>query len=244
MQKPTPHTATQQSARFVPFSGSLHNAQISEALLKALHSRVGGSLAQQIAEAYATLAQAGHEHKAEAILTKIVEPGPIFITATRPSSTALSGDERLITETEHIPEQEKWSLSIRAWAQCVEHGPEIAFTTLPFLLSLDCVFFLGQQWVRELIARYHQQGDKEKIKRLFFGIGKCGVNSWKRTLEDFRRDLKIKTEVDRLLKEGRSQREAFRLVGKQRALSPQAIEKIYYKRTSGYDPLAHLLAVA
>ena len=106
------------------------------------------------------------------------------------------------------------------------------------------MFFLGQQWVRDLIAEWHQQGDRKKINQLFFGTSKKGVGTLTNIMEEFRRDMEIAAEVARLLDSGQgSKTAAFKTVGKQKALSHKTIGKIYRERKAGHDPFAHLLSL-
>jgi|GEM_PF-4535987 len=224
-----------------PLSSSLSDVSYLPQSARTLPVRVGEPHTKAITEACTVLKQAGHRHEVEAMLTEINKPEPMFRATS--SSTALSGDVNLIAHKEEVSEQERWALSLRAWAQCVEHGPETALKTIPFLLWVDCAFFLGQRWVRNLIADWHQKGEKKKIERLLFGTGKRGNNDLRRTLEDLQRDIQITDHIDYLIQEkGYSLRHAYKAVSIPFRITPTNAQARYAKRKHGYDPLAALLS--
>jgi hypothetical protein len=95
-----------------------------------------------------------------------------------------------------------WRLSLIGLALYRRKGEQQALKTLPVLLSMDCHFFLGQSWVRALVASWHSQGEEKKIQHAFFGSPKRGGRSLHLLMENWKRDCRISSAVHRLLTDG------------------------------------------
>jgi len=222
-------------------------------LLPALSQRFGESFARAIIAAHKTVsAQAERQQEADTMLAKIAEPGPasayVIGYQLEYTSSALQGVAAMIAHPERVSEQEKWAFSLLAWAKYIDGGWERACTMLPWLLHLDCVFFLGQSWIRKLIAELLSQPEApQKINRLFFGArgkGKRRATAW----GNFPRNLRIIEAIQQRIDDGESERQACKHVHKtlpelgiRDVLSLAQIRKIYRER--GKDYYAPLLSV-
>src|SRR5215204_5807640 len=80
------------------------------------------------------------------------------------------------------------------------------------LFQLDCVFILGQPWIRRILAFWHQQGEERKVQHAFFGSAKKGTRSHKLSLGNYRRNVEIFVAVQRELGNGHGYRESLRRV--------------------------------
>jgi len=156
---------------------------------------------------------------------------------------------RFLDDDGAVTEGGKWMSSLLLWDTYLEKGEQATLKHLPFLLQLDCAFFLGQRWIRELIAHLHREGERKKIERVFFGTGKRGVRSFELVMENHRRDIKIAATVDTLRAKGCGYNQAMRSVaanlGKldiKERISVAAIRSRYEKLKAGNYSLIKLLS--
>jgi hypothetical protein len=144
----------------------------------------------------------------------------------------------------------KWLCSTLAREQYLAEGDDAVLTRLPGLLLYDPAFVLEQQWVRELVVRWLEQGEEESLRCLLFGDrkGKRGVGSYKSIMQQVQRDRKIFAEVRRRLDKGKGHNETMRAVaaelgklGIKEKLAVSTVRKIYVQQKEGYDPRTALL---
>lgn len=150
----------------------------------------------------------------------------------------------------------KWWCSLIYWATCEQKGKEEALKLIPELMLFDSRFFLGQPWVQEQISCWYERGDEKKVHHLFFGTaGKGHGKTFATKKEQYERDLRIVTEVNRLMGDGLSLNQATGQVaanmgtlGIRPLVGVKAVRAIYTKYTTKdtnepYSPLNSLFYI-
>jgi hypothetical protein len=94
---------------------------------------------------------------------------------------------------------------------------------LPGLFRLDCSFFLGEPWIRGLLARWYEAGDEQAIRTALFGPAGRGTRSFTTKQQDAARDSFIAFDVAQQCKDGKSRAEAYRSTQASLAEFKQAI---------------------
>jgi hypothetical protein len=153
-----------------------------------------------------------------------------------------------IFNDEQDAEAWKRTCSLVSWAGYLVWGEKIALSHLPFLLLIDCAFFLRQRWVSDLIAQWHRQGEQQKVNHVFFGTPKRGIRSYQLARENRIRDIKIANAIETLRKAGavrymktlRFVTKHLPEIGVKDRLSVAAVRSIIDKHKAGSDPLISL----
>lgn len=255
MTKRKPTSAKSKTKRPIPLGASLYTSvRLANDKVRKLEGQYGETIAEIVRDAYEEVSPGGDEAAAAALelIEAICEGDATAHTGNIMTSTALSGDRGLVAGVDEVRESraEKSLLALLAWAYYSRIGEPGAFKILPFLFWIDCAFFLRFTWVRGLIASLHTKDQPAELSRLFFGRkGRSGGGRLSRTLDNFKTDLLVFAEVQKLRQDGSNLDEALsqvadaslKLTGQKRAVS--TIESIYRKirSTPLSDPISSFI---
>jgi hypothetical protein len=170
------------------------------------------------------------------------EQEPLAVIATSISTLQVTG----WLAAQHS-EPVKRLAALHWWDEWQRSGNSAALAGLPYLLELDCAFFLQVRWIAELLARWRRTGAVDKINRVFFGTPKRGVRSFPTTIQNEKRDLKVCVAVEQRKKK-LPLADAFSIVAAKsfklcrETLSPENVRRIYEYRRRGDTPLEGLLS--
>jgi hypothetical protein len=148
-------------------------------------------------------------------------------------------DGKAVVNKNGITAAGKCILSFLARQAYQEKGEDGVLKKLPFLLLVDCSFFLKEPWVRTLIAGWYSRQEADKINQAFFGQGAREKRAGGGTLLwQFQRDMEVVAVISILDKRKFRGREAYRWVDENfDGISAKNAERICRQFNEGYPAL-------